>query len=70
MGLNVRAVGPPNGIGRDFGHERSDRSQLHVPRPQQPDEGLGKVLIFDDNGALMLPQCSPQLRLARDSDGR
>jgi hypothetical protein len=64
MVLNVETVAPPDGVGHHFRDEPAERAQAYVPRPQQPDEGPGKVLIFDDNGALVLPQGGPQLRTA------
>jgi hypothetical protein len=69
MVLNVETVAPPDGVGHHFRDEPAERPQVYLPRPQQPDEGPGKVLIFDDNGPLVLPQGSPQLRTARYAYG-
>jgi hypothetical protein len=54
-GINVGAEGPPDGVGHHFRDKRPDRPQFDIPRSQQPHEGLGKVLIFDDNRPLVLP---------------
>jgi hypothetical protein len=67
--LNIETVAPSDRVGRHFGDYRPQRPQFHPARPQQPNEGLGKVLIVDDNGPLVLPQGSPQLRLARYTHG-
>src|SRR5262249_18304273 len=70
MRLNVGAVGPPDGIGRDFRDYRPSGRSFHVPRTQQPNEGLGKVLTFNNDGMLVLPQGGHKLRSARDPHGR
>jgi hypothetical protein len=69
MVLNVETVAPPDGVRHHFRDEPAERPQAYVPRPQQPDEGPGKVLIFDDNRPLALSQGSPQLRTARYTYG-
>jgi hypothetical protein len=69
MGLDVGAVAPPDRTGHHFCDQRPERPQAYVPRPQQPNEGPSKVLIFDDNRPLVLPQGSPQLRSARYTHG-
>jgi hypothetical protein len=53
--LNIETVAPSDRIGRHFRNYRPERPQFYAARPQQPNEGLGKVLIFDDNGPLVLP---------------
>ena len=69
MVLNVETVAPPDGVGHHFRDEPAERPQVYLPRPQQPDEGPGKVLIFDDNGPLALSQGGPQLRTAGYTHG-
>jgi hypothetical protein len=69
MVLNVETVAPSDGVGHHFRDEPAERPQVYVTGPQQPDEGPGKVLIFDDNGPLVLPQGSPQLRTTRYTYG-
>src|SRR5262245_48913940 len=63
--LNVEPVAPSDPVGHHFRDYRPEGPKFHAARPQQPNEGFGKVRIFDDNGPLVLPQRSPQLRLAR-----
>src|SRR5262249_45076670 len=67
--LDVRAVAPPDRVGHHFRDYGPERPQFHVPRPQQSNEGSGKVLVFDDNGALVLLQGSHELRPARYTHG-
>jgi hypothetical protein len=67
--LNIESVAPSDRVGCHFRDYRPDRPQFHAARPQEANEGLGKVLIFDDNRPLVLPQGSPQLRSARYTHG-